>query len=288
MADSGDNKQKNAVAAMLGLLKDENPDMRLNATKTLAILGGEKALRALAGVLKNEGEPEVRKSAADGLVKLGGDSVTGALQRALVEDADEGVREHIISIFTEMKGKGVENALAQALNNDASAENRRAAAWALAEKEGKPAASALCKALLNDEDIGVRRAAARSLAEFGGSEVVHTLLRAQNDGDELVRERSMESIEKIGEKAIPGLVEVVGTGTNAFHKGEFSEGEVVAAAKALGEIADSSALPKLEQAMRMGNNNVKDAASDAISAIEARAGAVAETSKKREKLTGKA
>ena len=124
---------------MLNALDDSNPDVRFQASKSLAEIG-EPAVEPLVNALKGE-EGNIKRYATFALKNIGDENVVDYLIEAL-EDDDWSVR--------------------------------KTSAKSLGEMESKDAVEPLIEAL-KDEDWGVRTAVAKALGDIGDQKAIDPL-----------------------------------------------------------------------------------------------------------------
>ena len=121
-------------------------------------------------------------------------------------------------------------------------------------KIGEPAIPYLINTL-KDEDVFARRRGARALGniaknhpEYDWKEAILALINdALNDNDEGVRELAAEALGKIGEPAVPALIDVLK---------DKDEG-LLWATMALSEIGDARAVPALIDALKIDDHGVR-------------------------------
>lgn len=167
---------------------------------------------------------------------------------------------------------------------------RNKAAWALVETENALAVPVLIEAL-KDEHEEVRWVAAAGLHGFGGTKAIEPLIEALKDKYELVRKIAIAALAKIGEPAVPGLINALKEmdlgedaeentisvlryiGKPAVHalieylKGEKAEVQGMCF-WALGEMGDPEAVPVLIEALEDEDPDARrDLAVDALGKI---------------------
>lgn len=170
--------------ALVPLLSDDDPAVRLHASVALASSGGPKARAALASKL--DGGEEVDRFAV--LAALGGilerspdDAVVARLVSELAMAAGP-ERDAVIEALGRARTPSAVGALG-AIAKAADADDRRAAAGVLAAHRGSAPALALARSLLADPDSGVRAQAAFALGAIGDPSTIDVLLPLTKSGD---------------------------------------------------------------------------------------------------------
>ncbi|MCJ7536988.1 MAG: HEAT repeat domain-containing protein [Anaerolineales bacterium] len=93
---------------------------------------------------------------------------------------------------------------------------------------------------LNDSDISVRQCAALALQEQPDSRAIPALIQSLNSADQLLARIAGNALVAIGGDAVPALLEVMENGPHNARLG---------AARALGLIGDTRAIPELIKAL---------------------------------------
>jgi HEAT repeat protein len=170
--------------ALVPLLIDPDPAVRLHTAVALAASGGMKARSALLGKL--EGGDEVDRyavlSALGGILERNADE--GAAARLFKELAVAAgpERDAILEAVGRAKLPSVLRALGE-LVPKADVDDRRMIAAVLAAHRGAPAAVTLARTLANDADGGVRAQAAFTLGALGDAGVLPVLATLAKSGD---------------------------------------------------------------------------------------------------------
>ncbi|MBN2121935.1 HEAT repeat domain-containing protein [Candidatus Micrarchaeota archaeon] len=227
-------------ARTLAILRTEI--LRVKAAEALGTIGNRSAVPSLIKALGDE-NPNLVFSATGALGKIGGTKSRDALLNVM-EDEKRDVKLRAYAAFKLGQISGA--------------------------KTDAKIVSALIKALESGHEK-IRESAANSLGIIGDASSIPALVKTVLNDNAKVRRSAAGALRSMGAKAVPALLEVISEGENPFRRGKTSDEEAVLAVKMLMEVGDSSALPQLEQAMRHGNEAVKNAAYDAIRAIEARA-----------------
>jgi HEAT repeat protein len=183
---STESKTVDGIAddALVPLLADTDPAVRLHTAVALAASGGVKARTAL--LAKLDGGDEVDRYAV--LAALGGiferHADEGASTRlfkelavaagperdAVIEAAGRARLPSVVRALTDLAAKG-------------DVDDRRTVAAVIAAHRGSPAALALAKSLANDSDGSVRAQAAFTLGSLGDATVLPALVTLSKSGD---------------------------------------------------------------------------------------------------------
>lgn len=131
-----------------------------------------------------------------------------------------------------------------------------AAVKALGKIGGQSALATLIK-VLNYHDVSSE--AAEGLGIIGDPKAVSGLLKTAKTDKGFARYTAVEALIKIGEPAIPALIEVLKVGDWDL-RGRTAE--------ALGEIGDKTAIPALTEALKDKDKSVRDAAAEALKKLE--------------------
>ena len=124
--------QANALDAMITLLNDQDPEVRVQAAHALGEFESARAIEALGRVLINDPEPEVQKMAAWALGEIRSAAAVDHLVRAL-RNADAEVRKQVAWAMGEIGSAAALDALTAAIENERDPEVRRMLIWAIAE-----------------------------------------------------------------------------------------------------------------------------------------------------------
>jgi HEAT repeat protein len=98
-------KAPQAMPLMFEMLQhDQEPDVRTKIINLLGTRSGPDVLKALLGATKDQ-EPEVRVAALRSLDKIGDDSVAPAIADGPLRDQDEKVREQAMKTLNSLQDK---------------------------------------------------------------------------------------------------------------------------------------------------------------------------------------
>lgn len=167
------------------------------------------AARAFVGVLEDE-QPELRMAAATGLGRVGDGSVVPKLVERL-SDSDSRVRARTAQACGRIGDPRAVEPLSERLH-DADADVRQAAANALGEIGTDPALTALIR-YAEDDNESVRRIVVDALGHFGSLKPVDTLVEALTDEYDVIRKTAMFSLVEILSNAPPQQSHEVREGT---------------------------------------------------------------------------
>lgn len=199
-----------AVAHLLALLEDRDPQVRLTAAQALGKIAASGTAPALLRRL-HDADPTVRAMSAWALGHLGEDVLDEA---------------------------GLE--LARRLD-DPSPLVKRAAARALGDVGGTPAIVDLLTDRLTHGDVETRRAAVQALTWLDATAASHALITALGDPDALVRQGAVAALgELVDPRSLPAIRERLLKDTDAGVRGE--------AAYRLGKFGDRTVVPALRAA----------------------------------------
>ena len=248
----GDNLQRGAAARALGLLGEREAldlvieaaihgrgDFQCAAVQSLGLFGDAQAVPPLIGVLTS-GAYHARQDAVNSLIQIGRAAIRPALailrhpdadvrrgaievlgkvgareaQQALIErlgDHSPDVRRGAVSALGMIGGEGVVEPLIGALE-DSDASVRKEAAMMLSSFNDERVIGPLCLALW-DADMTVRWFAAYALGVLKDVRSVRHLCQALGDRSENVSRTASDALTRIGDPAVPSLVECATTGT---------------------------------------------------------------------------
>ncbi len=255
-----------AVAPLVGALRDEEADVSQAAAYGLRLLKGSPAdlVAALGPHLKDE-NPQVRKGVAGALGRCGGEALPALTNAFKDEDAD--VRKQVtLSLDTvARKDKGAWSAILAILNSglkDPDPKVRLTVVQTLARCG--PGAVPLLLAALEDEDVKVRANAPAALGALKpeARAVLPALARRFKAEKEVpVKQSLLQTLGKLGPEAVAPL-------TDALRDDD--PGVQLAALKALGPLGPE-ARPALaamkELAVQASNPSVRSLAVKAVARV---------------------
>ena len=228
----------------------------------------QERIRALIEVLGSDPEPgphasygpsAAQRKAMDDLVRIGNPAVEPLIQA--LHDRNDWRRGLSVETLSRLKDRRAVEPLIQALRRDRGDGVRSAAATALGELGDRHAVAPLIAAL-KDRKIGVRYYAAIALGTFRDPRSVQPLVRLLGDGETWPlspgtgpASAAADTLVKIGRPGVPALLRAVA------HR---RSGGRAWAARALGVIGDRRAARALTTARRDPDQEVREAAADAL------------------------
>ncbi len=264
------------VKALIGVLKDKNPQVRKKAAEALGQIENP-AIKPLLAALRDD-KSEVRDKSAKALIEIGGDSVIQSLIVAL-EDKHSYTREIAAESLGRIGDRCAVESLVAALG-DTDWEVREQAAEALGRLRDSQAVGSLVAAL-KDDDSDVRQRAAESLDRFGwqpenesdrqlyfiakrdwdkcvelDGATVKTLVSVLKDKNPQVRKKATETLVRIGGlRTVEPLIIALKYENSDIRR---------EAAETLGKIGDSRAVKPLVDVLSDKEPAVKEAAMKAL------------------------
>jgi HEAT repeat protein len=233
-----------AVSVLVEALKHKSG--RYWASLALAEMGpqAKAAVPGLTALLKDD-EPEVRVEAAMALGEIGPDAASAVTELAKsLADSTTAVRYAAAFSLGKIGDSSALPAIEQA-EQDQDSFLRLLAAWALArlkpdDKQTVAKAVELIVAGVKQDDANVRRGAARALLELKAPpEVVGpALLPALEDADPIVQANVYEAFASLGQRAVPQLIAALDRPQARDH--------VLQVLRIMGPVANSS-VPQLAQ-----------------------------------------
>lgn len=206
-------------------LKSEEVEERRLAVEELGDIGDPADIPVLASALRDPETP-IRRLAAKALIKVNDPAAVEPLIAALADPAEAGAWQSDVI--------------------------------AALEHYQDPRSVPACIAALDNHDAKVRRAAASLLGSMGDLAALEPLLKALFDPDAAVAGDAAYAIAKLGQPAMPGLLQVLQDAPAQAR---------IAAADALGIIADTKAIPALVAALKDQDSYLQIAAAKALARI---------------------
>lgn len=197
-----------AVLPMISVLQDASEDREVKSVAILS-LGKIRDKRAIGPLIEALGlqDPVSGQPLADTLVQFG-EAVLEPLMKVLSSSKRESQRFWAARILGGLKTNRATSPLLNALN-DHSPKVRSEAALALGHLGAHEAVHPLSKMLLEESVPLVRDAAADALGNIADDRALTALKEALADLDYAARQRAMEALEKMGEKAVPFFLEAL-------------------------------------------------------------------------------
>lgn len=278
------------VAALVGVLDDEDIEVRRAAVTSLGNLQDTTAVRALMRALRQDSDPEVRQAAAWSLGEIEDPRAIPALGEALrqddvaqvrmmaahalgqiedprgveplgaaINDSEVEVRRAVVHALGEIESPAAIDVLASVLR-DSDPEIREVAVWALGEIEDPRAVPALSGVLRSDENAAVREKAAWALGEIEHASALEALSAALGDQDPKVRRMAIWALGEIDDpRAVEPLIAALSDSDARVRE---------MAIWALGEIEHPSAAPGLASALRDSEAGVRRKAAWALGELD--------------------
>lgn len=248
-----------AVPALLSVVSDENPAVRLAAVEALGHLEDPRAIDALVQALRTDTDARVREAAANALGEIDSARAVPGLIAALGSERVTAVRAKIAWALGEIDDPRAVDALGAAVR-DSEAEVRRQAVWALGEIDSPSAVPKLIPAL-KDADVETRKQAAWALGELESPDAIEALAAATKDADAEVRKQAVEALGDIEDKrALPALSAAIGDPEVEVRR---------QAIEAIGQLDDlRTAPPALIAALKDEDRSVRKAAAEAVGQLE--------------------
>ncbi|MBI3409221.1 MAG: HEAT repeat domain-containing protein [Planctomycetes bacterium] len=249
------DKAKEAIPALIKLLKDNDPNVRLEATITLAKIGPD-SVPALTRALESQNKL-TRMGAALSLGHLGSAAKRAEPElKKLLKDTEEDVRCHAAQALFRIDPQTAETVvpvLSSAL--DSLDPYIRLCAMGTLSRIGPAAKDAVAKLknCLKDEDYHLRMSAAIALGHIDPSQdagAIDTLRIALQEPSPAVRMEAAQILGELGAKAKP-VIQSIGKLLS-----DSNAGVSRAAAIALSRIGPD-AIPELEKALKSESVDVR-------------------------------
>ena len=249
-----------ATRAILGALPKQAEDVRAMLLGVLADRGDHSALAPVVESAASS-SPVVRLAALEALASLGDATVVPLLAQRAAQAQESAEQATARSGLTRLRGTDINAEIAKLLHND-KPEVRVEAARSLASRGATDQTDALLHAAA-DSQTPVASEALKALRTLAGAEhlpaLVKLLIRAKDGGVRGQAEHAIVAAAgKVAQDEDPAAEVLAGLG-------ETGESAVKASLiRVLGRIAHLSALPALYDAVKQADDQVKDAAIDAL------------------------
>jgi HEAT repeat protein len=211
----GPKGREAAFPALLGAMRDVDPEVRKAAGEAIETLGPPAAgdVPSLRALLGEKGAPaELRARVARSLGALGAGASKAVPELAEAVRAPEVEVRRAAAAALAQVGPAAKDALLPLMEalKDRDKEVRRAALLAIGQlgAEGKLAVDDV-EALVNDKDPDVRKAAGRVLVQIAPNEVLATYSRALFHTDDSVRLEAAEVLIAMGADAKPSAADLM-------------------------------------------------------------------------------
>lgn len=193
---------KQAIEAIIVLLKDEFAGVRSSAAQALIEIGDNSAVEALIDALRDK-DRLVRVYSAQALGNIGDKRAIQPLT-VLLKDISQEVRLSAANALSKLADSSAVEALIYALE-DLSQYVRAISANALGNIGDKRAIEPLMIAI-NDKESNVRVASFEALAKIGVPNPVEFLIAGLRKKDDGMKYRAKEALSKIGKPAVELLI----------------------------------------------------------------------------------
>jgi HEAT repeat protein len=246
-----------SISSLIEALKDEDEEIRMMAAEALGIIGDAKAVDPLIAALKDK-EEYVRKNAAEALAKIDDSQAVGPLMEVLA-DGSEMVRHAAVVAIGEIGDPRAVEPLIIALK-DESKLVRGDSAYFLGEI-GDPRAAEPLLEVLNGDDMDLIPDVIMALGKIGDGRVVEPSIKLLNHKNERIRSAAAQALGQIGDvSAVVPLIEALRDEDDEV-RGEYAE--------ALGNIGDVRAIDHLKVVQKDWRSSVSKNAKEAIENIKA-------------------
>jgi eukaryotic-like serine/threonine-protein kinase len=243
------SEESNTVVTKL--LGDDNPAVRMEAVRTLAVLKEPKAIPALCARLRDT-DIKVQTAAIEALIEIKDVRAVSYLLEYL-QDESEYVRRGAVEVLNNVVTVEAIKDLVTALR-DVDWWVRVRAADALGTLGGERVVEAVI-ALLDDADDFVRRYAVEILNMVSDTRAVEPLIRALDDNDWWVRERAIDALAKARDpRAVDPLLRTLSRDARA----------IPLCVRALTEIGDARAVEPICRLATSENNDVRRVAIESL------------------------
>jgi HEAT repeat protein len=245
----------------LNSLPGEKSRFQYGAINGIAHIGGDRAMQALLGLLKN-GDSHHRFYAACALGEMGAREALPDLLAALADKAGGQVREGAAIALDVLGDERSVPALLETLQNCSDDDLANRIAGALGRIGGERAQIGLIRILQTRTRTTIGRGwAAYALGRIGGPESIAPLQRALKDREETVRVLAAGALGvAAGADAMPDLLKIL----SDERETQFLRQK---AAETLGELRDPRAIPILVAAIDDGESEIADSAAEALRRI---------------------
>lgn len=187
---------KPAVEPLIAILKHKNANIRATATTVLADIDDARIIEPLISLLKDE-DATVRENAAEGLGDIGDIRAVEPLITLLEDKNYEVRRKTVLALKTIGDIRAVEP-ISKILSDEYSSV-RWAALGALGDMGDARAVEPLIQ-VLNDRNSDVRRKVLEALGNIGDVHAVDAIIEALRDRDYDVRYKAADTLKKITEE----------------------------------------------------------------------------------------
>jgi HEAT repeat protein len=198
---------KRAAVPIIGLLKDEDKGVKINAITSLGVFKDTKATKPLVRLLKDEKDIDVRRIIVVVLGELSDPVGINGLIDVLI-DKDVTTQENAARSLIKIGKPSIEKLIA-AVNNKKNDPAVRQYAITILGKVGKRGDKILINTALfalTDKNNELRRRAAIVLGMIGDKNAVNGLIARLEDKSSPVQKNAAESLARIGKPAVKPLI----------------------------------------------------------------------------------
>ena len=272
-----------ALGPLLKALRDPSPKVRAQAAIAIGNYDDPRITNALLYALE-DAQPEVRRGALQSLAKRADEDDVQTALESLAHDPIESVRQMAAAALQYHKGDKV---AFERLDLDKDLSDEVGDAIQDMMSDGKLDADDMM--VMRHSNPRVRAGLLQFIAEQSGSKMVPLILPGLNDINPAVRTAAATSLAKMGDKAIPGLLEAVDHSSKFIRAGiadvfgsignprvvevlikmlDDSEAQVrLSAAQALAKLRDEQAIEPLGNLLKDDDKKVREQAIAALRAL---------------------
>ncbi len=190
----GELKAKQAVPVLIYSLNNKTDTIRAASCKAMGLIADPQALDPLLGMLSDE-DGDVREAAVYALASFNGTVAMKVVK--LIKDKEDFVRVAVLRVLNEKVDPATAGDIREALQKDKSGNVRALAARALGGLKDKGAVDAVIFAVIEDADNFVREECAGALGKIGDAKAVPALIAALKDEYKDVQLRASVSLKSI-------------------------------------------------------------------------------------------
>lgn len=215
------------IEAICVQLKQDNDRTRWSAVKSLSRIGACEAIPVLTARLHSDPDPDVRMEIARALGRLKAQQAVDALIATLHGDPDEDVRlqacqalgqlpspQSLAALVGCLASDGLEDAVGWEIDDDidfgATWEIQRAALEGLGTIGDEHAVEAIVQLMASDDLDDLEELGLRVLGEIGGKQAIDFVLGRLREGEPRTRRRAARALANVDDPAIrPRLIDAL-------------------------------------------------------------------------------
>jgi HEAT repeat protein len=190
----GKVRTEEGYKALLGMLKDPAPEVRVETIKSLALFEKKETLPELAKLYEDK-ESSVRREAVDTIARVGGKGAADLLILAL-KCSDFVVKRKAVEELGRHKARKAAPDIIPLLDAD-DYSLREVTARALGLMRSREAGEALRQRYKVETSLDVKRAIVAALSNIGGIETVDFMIGILDEGDIPKRLDALEALKKL-------------------------------------------------------------------------------------------